>query len=112
VWSLRHAAPLHQRCFVTLCPPLPPPHFVTLRHRYIKEDLGRARPGDPSLSKGKKPLPNPNRFPVPNSLICCAGEYRHAVNAFDKCHPYFLPKAAGDLRLLLLQLRGIVTVKR
>ena len=26
------------------------------------------------------------------------GEYRHAVNAFDKCHPYFLSKSSGDLR--------------
>ena len=45
--------------------------------RYIKEDWGHARPGEPALAKG---------------------EYRYAVNSFDKCHPYFLPKASGDLR--------------
>ena len=45
--------------------------------RYLREDWGHPRPGQPVVDKG---------------------EYRHAINAFDKCHPYFLPKSSGDLK--------------
>jgi hypothetical protein len=45
--------------------------------RFLNEDWGHPRPGEPVLDKG---------------------QYRHATNAFDKCHPYFLPKASGDVR--------------